>query len=146
MLRKAIEDALDKILVQYNDGTMTETEVLSTINKAVYYNHWHTGYIWELFFIQALKQDMVPDNLTFVLQLFRDEDMDSFIHPDKIDRHNMQKALDDDEYFEGVIFKGTRLKVLEHLKLDKSILAYKQWLCQAGTLEQVRSSLLGFEE
>ena len=55
MLREAIKNALDEILIQYKNGKITETEVLSTINKAVYYNYWHTGYIWEMFFIQALK-------------------------------------------------------------------------------------------
>ena len=65
MLRKAIEDTLDIILIKIKDGKMKEEEVLSTIHKAVYYNSWHTGYIWELFFIQALKREMVPENPLF---------------------------------------------------------------------------------
>lgn len=142
MLRKIIEKTMDDILVLYHDKKMSEIEVLETLNKAIYYNSWYKHWVWELFFIQALKNNVVPNNITFVIQLFCNEEMEAFIYPDKIDRYNMQKAMEDDKYFEDVVFKGTRLKVLEHLKLDEARELYKGWLCGQGRIAQVKKCLL----
>lgn len=103
MIRKAIEEALDKILILFFKNEMTEIEVLKNVNKAVHYNSCRET-MWELFFVQALRMDKVPKVQSFIMSLFG--------------------SYTEEDFFK---FQDTRQLVLDKIGLEKSSKLYEEW-------------------
>ena len=118
-LLNAIEESLNELLNLFFNNEILEDELLKILNETVHYNQIHQLYIYEMLFIQALKTDKIPKSTLLLNLLFKNSDKDYFIYPDKIQGCNEKDEDSTSPFPRTKLFKGTRLKVLEKLNLNK---------------------------
>ena len=109
-LLTSIKVALNELLLSFLNGGLKETDLLKTLNESVHYNKSYQPYIYEMFFIQALELDKIPNSSTFINMLFKNCGTDDYLHPESYNQD------------------GTRMKVLKKLGLKKTIKLYELFL------------------
>ena len=106
MILEKLEKAMDDVIISLSKDEVNEHDVLRVVNRTVYYNYVFKPFIWELFFMRALKLNKVPTIKSLILSLFGSNDKEDFlkIEPD------------------------TRRLVLICLNLEESLDLYNQWI------------------
>ena len=108
MILEKLEKAMDDVIISLSKDEVNEHDVLRMVNRTVHYNYVFKPFIWELFFMRALKLNKVPTIKSLILSLFGSNDKEDFlkIEPD------------------------TRKMVLTYLKLEKSLELYNDWIAR----------------
>lgn len=109
-MRDIINRELDNLIISFFNNESSEDVVLKTLNEIVYHNNNFKPFIYELFFIRALKLKKVPKNKYFLGELFKISDVDDFLLPETFGD------------------SGTRINVLKVLKLLKTLKVYEDYL------------------
>ena len=106
MILEKLEKAIDDVIISLSKDEVNEHDVLRMVNRIVHYNYVFKPFVWELFFMRALKLNKVPTIKSFILSLFGSNDKEDFlkIEPD------------------------TRKMVLTYLKLEESLDLYNDWI------------------
>lgn len=103
---KSLQNSLSELVILFSENKISEEDVLKQLHETIYYTNSFRPFIFESFFIEALKLDKVPKVTTLIVSLFKNYSV-------------LEDNLVREDYNEG-----TRCEVLRKLKLDKSLKNY----------------------
>ncbi len=105
-----INEALAELLSSFLNKDISEEELLKELNETVHYNQTFKQYIYEMFFIVALKQEKIPRSATLINMIFKTINTEEFL------------------LFENYKQDGTRKRILKKLNVKEALALYTLFL------------------
>lgn len=112
-LLDTFQESLQSLVVARKKNLLSEEEVIKELHTVIHYNNTFRSFIFESFFIEAIKLNAIPADSTLLVSLFKEYDFEDALIKEHLE-------------------EGTRYTVLDKLRLEKTKEKFQQALVNSN--------------